>query len=588
MTPPAAESLPGHPYKSSELLGVQDPYSSLGHPQTNYRLSDTYQEHLLPRGTATDPVDPSMSYSYPYSPSYYYHHHHHGRPAYPAGVPNSPYAYYSPYQRTSPLSPQYLPSSYYPLPSPARTTPQTKLIINDDEDFYFPIVGIYRLADEPDLDRLLTQKTDSILTADPFSNKIPVDFGYGPLASLADYKIDKTTLKYYDAFNLDDLYLFEMALRLDELLTHKERLRRWDQRLNWENADDKAQLWNKMRDIERFRIGIGLGSWWAYQLFGICFDPTYGYYRHLLGPGGILTTRCVDFRKGTFKAHYPLSGRLKERFPVWRDGGLGLGRCLLAWVDDRPAPRRPAPGGTADDIKAEVAQEIYNQKVERLNRQFRMQCNISNMINTIRQKTSIAHPRPTPQSSYTFPGHQQHPSYLHPSASVAARFGHPFRRNIYEPAGEKSPGIFHHGIAPQAAGYYQHPPSNPRPLNRSESLPSRTVRPENYGLHPKDHPGGAAERLGPKPPVAPGPSRKQPAQNPSHPQSTSEPQPKEAAFTELCRSRPHETEQTTTIQDPPSNDSSSNIHRARPASESLPEPPQLYTPQSLPYPKRLE
>lgn len=327
-----------------------------------------------------------------------------------------------------------------------------------------------------------------------------------------------------------------MTLRLDELLTHKERLRRWDQRLNWENADDKAQLWNKMRDIERFRIGIGLGSWWAYQLFGICFDPTFGYYRHLLGPGGILTTRCEDFRKGKFKAHYPLSGRLKERFPVWRDGGLGLGRCLLAWVDDRPEPRRPAPGSNADEIKAEVAQEIYNQKVERLNRQFRMQCHMSNMIDTIRQNTSITLPPRIPQAYYTFPGHQQHPSHVHPSASEAARFGYPFRRNTYEPADEKSPGIFNHGIAPQAAGYYQHPPSRPHPLNRSESLPSRTARPGYYGLHPKDHPGqstlymdGAAERQCQKPSVAPGPSREQPAPNPSHHQSASEPPPKAGA-----------------------------------------------------------
>ncbi|PLW13690.1 hypothetical protein PCANC_15580 [Puccinia coronata f. sp. avenae] len=606
-------------------LDAPDPYSPLGRPRAKSLLPNTDREHLLSRGTSEDSGDPSMNYSYSYSPNYYPHHH--GRPAYPAVVLNASYPYYntSPYQRNFPLSPQFIPSNYQSVPPPG-ATPQTRPIIND-EDFYLPIAEIYKLADEPELDHLLTKKTDSVLLADPFCNKIPVDFGYGTLPSLADYQMDKTTVRYQDAFNIDDLYLFEMALRLDELLTDRERLRRWDQRLNWENADDKAQIWDKMRHIDRQRIGIGLGSWWAYQLFGASFDSSYGYYRPLLGQGGIFSMRFREFRKGTFKAHYPLTGRLKSRFPIWRDGAFGLGRSILAWVDDRPV--HPPPACETTDTRINTAQEVHDRHLELLHRQFRRHYNISNMVNEIRQASSVIIPAQTPQAYYPLPGHQRRPSYPHSPTSYPhsptsyphsptsyphsptsypTNFGYPLNRNLYEPLTGTSPRSFPNAFAPQA-GYLQTLAFRPHPLNRSESLPSRTQR-NPFGLYPNEYVSrlanlynmnGTATRSGTlpsQPPAAPLPKRENSqgtAQNPSNHLPTSE-RPSAGsvrpASAEPRGSQPPETKQPASREDPvspspaPPNAPASNSHSARSGPESipssvLPKPPHLYVPQPI-------
>ncbi|KAI7953821.1 hypothetical protein MJO28_006368 [Puccinia striiformis f. sp. tritici] len=472
-------------------LGLQDLHLSPEDPPFNCRTqnvaclrpteaSQVDHDHLFPRGGTEGSVDSSMNYLNPYSPSYYYHN---GRLPYPAVVPNSPYAYYRPYQRNFPLSPRPAPTGYCPPPaSNTSTTPQENPLI-DDEDFYRPISGVYKLADEPELDRLLSEKTDSILGADPFSNEIGVDFGYGSLPSLADYQMDKTAIGYRDAFNIDDLYLFEIALRLDELLTDKERLRRWDQRLNWENSENKKEMWAKMSVIDQHRIGIGTGSWWAYQLFNLPFDSTYGYYRSLLGEGGMFATRRGAFRKGTIKAHYPLSGGIKSKLPIWRDGGLGLGRSLIAWVDGRPA-RKP-PSSAKPEAKANVNQEAHDTNADLSSRQFRAQCNLANIMNTIRQTSTIILPPQLPQAYYTIPGYQQHPLYSPTKVSDPTRFGNRHNRSTHEPIVENSPGSFHNGFTAQA-GPCQNQPLKPQPLKRSGSLNSHT---QGNALHPKDYTG---------------------------------------------------------------------------------------------------
>ncbi|KAA1074821.1 hypothetical protein PGT21_021882 [Puccinia graminis f. sp. tritici] len=623
--PASEEVLSHHPVESSKLpgLGPQDLYPSSDYHRAQPRLPNidclrttdasrqTYQDPLLPRGTTEQTSHPSMNHSYLYSPVYY---HPHVQPAYPAIIPNSPYpSYHSPYQRNFPLSPQYLPSPYYPAPPKTKPDPQQEPILND-EDFYEPIALVYESADEKELDRLLRTKTDSILKLDPFTNKINVDFGYGPLPSLADYQIDKTKIGYHDAFNIDDLYLFEMALRLDELLTDKERLRRWDQRLSWENAEDKRDYWARLSDIDRSRIGIGTGSWWAYRLFGVPFNSRYGYYRILLGQSGLFSIRSTAFRRGTFQAHYPLTGQLKSRFPVWRDGGLGLGRSLIAWVDDRPAVPKPSSKETPTDPKAKEAQEIQKRNQEILNRHFRAEYDRTNLINTIRQSSAIVlqSPRTFPQAYHPIHGH--HPPYIQRTTRVPepARAGHQVNRNLYETFAGQTPTSFHNRVYPHQ-GFQSLSPSTPRPLKRSVSFTSPSYGGNFAQYNPRNFVDPASlyrEPHGYAPPMmdrgAAALTHKTasnlPSQNPSNPASASKTELARAASTATghLKSQHHSAlnshKQSSPSDSKPKSSASSvapaaaasgtqNPTAAAPESAPntrLPKPPLVYTPQTLP------
>lgn len=302
---------------------------------------------------------------------------------------NSPYPLYNPYH------PPFLPPPQYPH-FPYRTETATMTAHQDripnDNAFYDPLADLYKLANEPKLDHLLRSKTDSILEADPFSNSIGIDFGFGPLHSLADYKIEKTKIRYRDTFNMDDMYLFEAALLSDDLINDIEKLRRWNQRLKWENIagiENKRECWSRMREFELSRIGISPGGWWANQLFGMSINSTYGYYRLLVGGGGILTSRPDVFRKGQIEAHYPLTGEAKVRFPFWRDGGLGLGRSLIAWVDDRPG----SSGGTSSQDPNKTSGEgNKSTEAELVNRRLLAQRRMSDFINSIMESTMRIEP----------------------------------------------------------------------------------------------------------------------------------------------------------------------------------------------------
>lgn len=54
-----------------------------------------------------------------------------------------------------------------------------------------------------ELRELLDRPLDSVLTADPFSNPIPIDYGFGGMKSLIEYGVKKDQLDCIDAITLD-------------------------------------------------------------------------------------------------------------------------------------------------------------------------------------------------------------------------------------------------------------------------------------------------------------------------------------------------------------------------------------------------
>lgn len=132
-----------------------------------------------------------------------------------------------------------------------------------------------------------------------------------------------------------DLYLFEQGLRNDTLLNETERLRRWNRRLRWEEIShaQRQEEWVRMTAHERGMLGVETGGWWAYRLRQLPLNTSYGHEKELIGTFGLFQHHYDGFRKGTFDAHFPLSTSLKARFPFWRDGGFGLGRSLIKWLE---------------------------------------------------------------------------------------------------------------------------------------------------------------------------------------------------------------------------------------------------------------
>ncbi|CAH7681057.1 expressed protein, partial [Phakopsora pachyrhizi] len=194
--------------------------------------------------------------------------------------------------------------------------------------------------DKDPLRMILSMDHRKILTLDPFRNAIGIDFGFGCLHSLNFYGIDSDRLSLEDALRIDDLYLFEKALRNDELLTDKERFKRWALRLEWENIEsdsEKLKSWISMTQIDRARLGISDGSLWTLRTQRVRIDQSLGYYRALIGRFGIFSN-LSDLLKipKKFFIHYPLSGKLSESYPIWRDAGFGLGRSILHWLNPNP------------------------------------------------------------------------------------------------------------------------------------------------------------------------------------------------------------------------------------------------------------
>ncbi|PLW13301.1 hypothetical protein PCASD_22186 [Puccinia coronata f. sp. avenae] len=169
----------------------------------------------------------------------------------------------------------------------------------------------------------------SMRMGNPFVEGIDYDYGYGKVGTLG-LKLEQFARE--QAYMLDDLYLYELLLRLDESIDEVERQRRWAARLRWEEwSDSRARVlaWSRMAPAERRRLGLAEGSYWASSLFGIPLDSCFGY-----SPTNS-SSRFSAYRPSShlMRSHYPLSERLRSRFPMWTRGGLGLGRRLSNWLD---------------------------------------------------------------------------------------------------------------------------------------------------------------------------------------------------------------------------------------------------------------
>ncbi|KAH9817827.1 hypothetical protein DFH28DRAFT_960825 [Melampsora americana] len=201
--------------------------------------------------------------------------------------------------------------------------------------YYGRFSEVYNKAGEIELRQILDRPLDAVLASDPFAQPIPIDYGYGLMKSLNDYGVVKEQLDCIDAICLDDLYLLEQVLRNDLSIVESERLRRWNRRMRWEEMSIQQQQvqWDVMSSTDRRNLGLAAGGWWAYRLRMIPLDDTYGHHRKLVGADGLFEERHSGFKKGTFEAHYPLSTQTKVKFPFWRDGGLGLGRSLIKWLE---------------------------------------------------------------------------------------------------------------------------------------------------------------------------------------------------------------------------------------------------------------
>ncbi|KNZ62592.1 hypothetical protein VP01_1250g7 [Puccinia sorghi] len=171
--------------------------------------------------------------------------------------------------------------------------------------------------------------------SNPFVEGIDYDYGYGKVGRL-EMKLEQFARE--QAYILDDLYLFELLIRLDESIDEVERGRRWQARMGWEECLDsrgRVEAWSRMSGEERRRLGVSEGSYWASSLFGIPLDGRFGY-QNFSTLGASRYSPSLSRR-----AHYPLSSRLASRYPMWNRGGLGLGRRLSNWLDHAPPPHPP-------------------------------------------------------------------------------------------------------------------------------------------------------------------------------------------------------------------------------------------------------
>ncbi|KAA1073739.1 hypothetical protein PGT21_023956 [Puccinia graminis f. sp. tritici] len=188
--------------------------------------------------------------------------------------------------------------------------------------------------------------------SDPFVDGIDYDYGYGKVGTLG-LKLDQFARE--QAYILDDLYLYELLLRLDDSIDELERQRRWQARLRWEEwADTRArvQAWSRMSGDERRRLGLSEGSYWASNLFGIPLDGRFGYQN---------ISNLSRYRPTDLRSHYALSSRLASRYPMWNRGGLGLGRRLSNWLD---YARRPPIKSKYLDRQEEIRREYAQRRGE--------------------------------------------------------------------------------------------------------------------------------------------------------------------------------------------------------------------------------
>ncbi|MBW0515525.1 hypothetical protein O181_055240 [Austropuccinia psidii MF-1] len=189
----------------------------------------------------------------------------------------------------------------------------------------------------------------------PFLHGIDYNYGYGAIKPLLAYGLSPRTLQPNYGKVLDDLYLYEMMLHLDHKINEQEKLRRWHERLQWEELSEiqRRLSWLKMSTIDGSRLGLGLGSYWGHKLNGIPINRSFGYAnvvwetgikrggltRSDLPPGHFhpmsssstyLLANSIPGIRG--QPHHNLSSALMSRYPMWSEGGLGLGCRISPWL----------------------------------------------------------------------------------------------------------------------------------------------------------------------------------------------------------------------------------------------------------------
>ncbi|EGG06408.1 uncharacterized protein MELLADRAFT_106705 [Melampsora larici-populina 98AG31] len=165
----------------------------------------------------------------------------------------------------------------------------------------------------------------STIGMDPFVDGINHDYGYGRVPPLSSYGLSPTGFQPSHGPMLDDLYLFELMLRSDQLLSERERLNRWEERMRWEELNDleRENQWKQMSLMRRAQLGLGGGSYWGSQLGGVPIDHSLGYHNMIPASGRSAISAGI-----LGQPHYGLSSGLATRYPMWGIGGLGMGRRI--------------------------------------------------------------------------------------------------------------------------------------------------------------------------------------------------------------------------------------------------------------------
>ncbi|CAH7668624.1 hypothetical protein PPACK8108_LOCUS3147, partial [Phakopsora pachyrhizi] len=142
---------------------------------------------------------------------------------------------------------------------------------------------------------------------------------YGPYYRVED--------DYYGAYG--DLLQYEEQLRLAADLDESERLRRWRDRLEFEELaeSERTRRYELMAEEERLRLGLIGSSWWA-RRYGHRYSPTSVH-----GIGGGWKNHYGNRLRRWGSSRLPLSSTLASRFEkIWYHPSSASGRRRLSNV----------------------------------------------------------------------------------------------------------------------------------------------------------------------------------------------------------------------------------------------------------------
>ncbi|OAV93235.1 hypothetical protein PTTG_12504 [Puccinia triticina 1-1 BBBD Race 1] len=192
----------------------------------------------------------------------------------------------------------------------------------------------------------------------PFFHGIDHDYGYGRIGPLTNYGLAARSPPREYGQMLDDLYLYEMMLRLDLALDEGERILRWRERLAWEELSlaERRLRWEQMEMMERSRLGLGMGSFWGHQLGGLPINSTFGYATPILAEQVMSSYGRAPIMGLLDGPHYPLSSPLMSTYPMWDVGGLGVGARISPWVVENDMYLSPHHLARQENIRREYAE----------------------------------------------------------------------------------------------------------------------------------------------------------------------------------------------------------------------------------------